>query len=214
MIHNEHLESKYGVGFHTISIPRIKKAQGTDVSAFDFALDDETFKKITAIIRLAVPFTGIIVSTRENKEMRRELIKIGVSQLSAGSSAEVGGYQKEISETPQFEISDDRDAMTVIKWIMDEGLIPSFCTACYRSGRTGDRFMSLAKSGNIKNVCLPNALMTLGEYMADYGDDEFKRKVKNLIEREINNIENEKVRNITAENIDKIILQGKRDLYI
>ncbi|MBQ2614208.1 MAG: [Clostridia bacterium] len=213
MLHNEHLEKEFGVGFHTISVPRIRKAEGALQSQYPYAVDDETFKKLVAIIRLAVPFTGMIVSTRESKDMRKELIRLGISQMSAGSATGVGSYQKNKKAHVQFEVIDERDAMSVIKWIMDEGMVPSFCTACYRSGRTGDRFMSLAKSGNIKNVCLPNALMTLAEYTLDYGDEEFKQKAIQTIERELPNIENEKVRELTRENIEKI-KQGQRDLFV
>lgn len=213
MLHNEHLEKEYGVGFHTISVPRIRKADGALQNSFRYAVDDETFKKLVAVIRLAVPFTGMIVSTRESKEMRKELIRLGISQMSAGSATGVGGYKTEKDGQAQFKVIDERDALSVIKWIMDEGMIPSFCTACYRSGRTGDRFMSLAKSGNIKNVCLPNALMTLAEYTLDYGDEEFKQKAHATIERELPHIENEKVRELTRENIEKI-KQGQRDFFV
>lgn len=213
MLHNEHLEKEFGVGFHTISVPRIRKADGALQTNFQYAVDDETFKKLVAVIRLAVPFTGMIVSTRESKEMRKELIRLGISQMSAGSATGVGGYREGQESHAQFEVVDERDAMSVIKWIMDEGMVPSFCTACYRSGRTGDRFMSLAKSGNIKNVCLPNALMTLAEYTLDYGDEEFKQKAYATIEREIPKIENEKIRELTRQNIEKI-KQGERDFFV
>lgn len=213
MLHNEHLEKEYGVGFHTISVPRIRKADGALQTSFRYAVDDETFKKLVAVIRLAVPFTGMIVSTRESKEMRKELIRLGISQMSAGSATGVGGYKTEKDGQAQFKVIDERDALSIIKWIMDEGMIPSFCTACYRSGRTGDRFMSLAKSGNIKNVCLPNALMTLAEYTLDYGDEEFKQKAHATIERELPHIENEKVQELTRENIEKI-KQGQRDFFV
>lgn len=213
MLHNEHLEKEFGVGFHTISVPRIRKADGALQTSFKYAVDDETFKKLVAVIRLAVPFTGMIVSTRESEEMRKELIRLGISQMSAGSATGVGGYKEGVESHTQFEVVDERDAMSVIKWIMDEEMIPSFCTACYRSGRTGDRFMSLAKSGNIKNVCLPNALMTLAEYTLDYGDEEFKQKARETIEREIPKIENEKIRELTRANIEKI-KQGQRDFFV
>ncbi len=213
MLHNEHLEKEFGVGFHTISVPRIRKADGALQTSFKYAVDDETFKKLVAVIRLAVPFTGMIVSTRESKEMRKELIGLGISQLSAGSATGVGGYKKRENTSAQFQVIDERDAMDVIKWIMDEGMVPSFCTACYRSGRTGDRFMSLAKSGNIKNVCLPNGLMTLAEYMMDYGDDEFKEKAEKIIKDNIPNIENDKIRELVKENIEKI-KAGQRDLFV
>ena len=214
MLHNEHLEEAFGVGFHTISVPRIRKAEGAIQTTFPHAVDDETFKKLVAVLRLAVPFTGMIISTRESQEMRKELIRLGISQMSAGSSTGVGGYQARKNASVQFKVIDERDAQSVIKWIMEEGMVPSFCTACYRSGRTGDRFMSLAKSGNIKNVCLPNAIMTLAEYMMDYGDDEFKQMAKAIIEREIPNIENEKVRALVKQNVEKIQQTGERDLYV
>ncbi|MEG2668979.1 MAG: [FeFe] hydrogenase H-cluster radical SAM maturase HydG, partial [Oscillospiraceae bacterium] len=201
MLHNEHLEKEFGVGFHTISVPRIRKAEGAIKNEYEHAVDDETFKKLVAVIRLAVPFTGMIISTRESEEMRKELIRLGISQMSAGSCTGVGGYKARKNASVQFKVSDERDAQSVIKWIMSEGMTPSFCTACYRSGRTGDRFMSLAKSGNIKNVCLPNAIMTLAEYMMDYGDDEFREMANKTIEREIPNIENEKVRELVKGNV-------------
>ncbi|MBE5039675.1 [FeFe] hydrogenase H-cluster radical SAM maturase HydG [Ructibacterium gallinarum] len=213
MLHNEHLEKEFGVGFHTISVPRIRKAEGALQTEFQYAVDDETFKKLVAVIRLAVPFTGMIISTRESEEMRKELIRLGISQMSAGSATGVGSYKSHKDSSVQFKVIDERDAMDVIKWIMDEGMVPSFCTACYRSGRTGDRFMSLAKSGNIKNVCLPNALMTLAEYAIDYGDDEFKEKAHAIIQKEIPNIGNENVRELVKNNIEKI-KQGQRDLFI
>lgn len=213
MLHNEHLEREYGVGFHTISVPRIRPAEGTDISFIKYPVDDETFKKIVAIIRLAVPFTGMIISTRESIGMRKDLIKIGISQVSAGSTVEVGGYSAREHNSAQFEVADNRDAMDIISWLMDEGFVPSFCTACYRKGRTGDRFMSLAKSGNIKNVCHPNALMTLCEYALDYGDDEFKAKAEATIQREIPKIEDTRVRNLVADNIERL-KNGERDLFI
>lgn len=213
MLHNEHLEKEFGVGFHTISVPRICKAEGADENTLSTPVTDEEFLKIVAITRIAVPFTGMIISTRESEEMRRKLIKIGISQVSAGSSVDVGGYSARENDMPQFILNDSRDAQTIISWLMDEGCIPSFCTACYRKGRTGDRFMQLAKSGNIKNVCLPNALMTLKEYAVDYGNDEFKLKAYRLIKEQIPQIENEKIRNLVAENIEKI-KNGERDLYL
>lgn len=213
MIHNEHLEEEYGVGFHTISVPRICSAEGTDINNLPHIVDDETFLKIVAIIRLAVPFTGMIISTRETKEMRKKLIQIGISQVSAGSSVDVGGYANRLENKPQFELADNRDAMDIIKWLMDEGFIPSFCTACYRKGRTGDRFMSLAKSGNIKNVCTPNAIMTLCEYMEDYGDEDFKKKAESVIKSELAKIDNPQVLDLVTQNIEKI-KKGQRDLYL
>lgn len=213
MLHNEYLENKYGVGFHTISVPRICGAQGADLSMYKHILSDEEFKKIVAIIRLAVPFTGMIISTRESIEMRKELIKKGISQISAGSTVEVGGYTAREHNNSQFEVTDNRSASDIIDWLVDEDLIPSFCTACYRKGRTGDRFMALAKSGNIKNVCHPNALMTLCEYMLDYGDNEFQLKINKIIEKEIPKIQNEKVRKLVKNNIERL-KSGERDLFI
>lgn len=213
MLHNEHLEEAYGVGFHTISVPRACKAEGADMSAFSHLVSDEDFLKIVAVIRLAVPFTGMIISTRENQAMRKKLIKIGISQVSAGSSVDVGGYSAREQHQSQFRLADDRDAQDIISWLMDENYVPSFCTACYRKGRTGDRFMSLAKSGNIKNVCLPNALMTLKEYSMDYGDDNFKEKANSIINHHIDDIKSKEVYNLVKNNLVKIE-EGQRDLYI
>ena len=217
MIHNEHLEEKYKVGFHTISVPRLCPAAGMDIAAFPHLVDDAAFEKLVAIIRLAVPFTGMILSTRENHEMRKKLLHLGISQISAGSSTEVGGYAKrERGEAlnPQFIVNDERSALSIIAELIDDGYIPSFCTACYRNGRTGDRFMSLAKSGQIKNVCLPNALMTLCEYATDYGDEAFREKAAAIINREIPGVANEKIRQRTIENVEKIRGMGQRDFYI
>jgi len=216
LIHNEHLEEKYGVGFHTISVPRICPADGTDVSGFAKPVDDATFEKIVALIRIAVPYTGMILSTRENHEMRKRLLRVGISQLSAGSSTEVGGYAKR-QRSParsQFLVNDDRSALSIIAELMDDDYVPSFCTACYRSGRTGDRFMSLAKSGRIGNVCLPNALMTLCEYSMDYGDDAFREKAFAIIDREIPNIADGKTRERTIANVEKIRSGGGRDFFV
>lgn len=213
MLHNEHLEKRFNVGFHTISVPRIREADGADNTVAQFIPTDDEFLKLVAIIRLAVPFTGMIVSTRESMDIRKKLISIGISQVSGGSSVEVGGYAMREAHAPQFELADSRSAGEIIEWIMDEGLVPSFCTACYRKGRTGDRFMSLAKSGNIKNVCLPNALTTLCEYAQDYGNDSFREKANKIIEKHIDSILNEKVKKLTIENIEKI-KSGERDMYI
>ena len=213
LLHNEHLEKRFNVGFHTISVPRIREADGADNTAAHYVPTDEEFLKLVAIIRMAVPFTGMIVSTRESMEIRKKLISIGISQVSGGSSVEVGGYAMREANAPQFILADSRPAGTIIEWLMDEGLVPSFCTACYRKGRTGDRFMSLAKSGNIKNVCLPNALTTLCEYAQDYGDDSFRAKADRIIEKHISTILNEKVRQLTIDNIARI-KAGERDLYL
>lgn len=213
MLHTEHLESNYGAGFHTISVPRICKAEGADDEVMSHGIDDELFLKLVAIIRIAVPYTGMIISTRESQEMRKKLIKIGISQVSAGSSVDVGGYSTREEGGSQFEVSDSRSAPEIINWLLDEELIPSFCTACYRMGRTGDRFMALAKSGNIKNVCLPNALMTLKEYSIDYGSSELKGKVDNVIQNSMENIKNPKIKDLTQRNV-AAIEEGQRDLFI
>jgi 2-iminoacetate synthase len=217
MIHNEHLEEKYNVGFHTISVPRLCPAAGMNIGAFPHLVDDAAFEKIVAIIRIAVPFTGMILSTRENHEMRKKLLQLGISQISAGSSTEVGGYAKREQGgafNPQFIVNDDRSALSIISELMDDGYIPSFCTACYRNGRTGDRFMSLAKAGQIKNVCLPNALMTLCEYAVDYGDLPFREKAAAIINRKISGVANDKIRQRTLENVEKIRGMGQRDFYM
>jgi len=215
MMHNAHLEKEYGVGFHTVSVPRLKKAEGMSLDEFPHIIDDFTFMKIVAILRLALPFVGLILSTRESEEMRQRLIHHGVSQISAGSCTDVGGYtlKEQGVELVQFETADHRDPLVILKSLVDDEIIPSYCTACYRSGRTGDRFMRLAKSGQIGNICTPNALMTLTEYILDYGDDEIQRKGFALIEKEIEKIENEKVRALTQENVQRI-RKGERDLYL
>ena len=217
LLHNEHLEKKYNTGFHTISVPRLCPAAGMNIKDFPNLVDDETFAKITAVIRIAVPFTGMILSTRENHDMRKKLLRLGISQISAGSSTDVYGYTKRKNSektNPQFFVNDDRSAISIISELMDDGYIPSFCTACYRGGRTGDRFMSLAKSGEIGNVCLPNALMTLCEYSMDYGDGSFKEKALTLIEKQIPQITNETIRLKTIENIEKIRSGEGRDFFV
>ena len=220
LIHNEHLEKKYNTGFHTISVPRLCPAEGMNINDFPNLVDDNTFARIVACLRIAVPFTGMILSTRENHAMRKKLLQLGISQLSAGSSTEVGGYMKRESDagnsagSRQFLVNDDRSALSIISELMDDGYIPSFCTACYRGGRTGDRFMSLAKSGQIGNVCLPNALMTLCEYSMDYGDSIFKEKTAAIIEQSIPQIANEKIREKTAENTEKIRSGEGRDFFV
>lgn len=213
MLHNEHLEKESGVGFHTISVPRLCEAPGNDLKRYPHIVTDEEFKKIVAIIRLAVPFTGMIISTRETPEMRREVLRLGISQVSGGSSVEVGGYAAREEKGSQFSVADNRSARDVIFWLMEEDMIPSFCTACYRKGRTGDRFMALAKSGNIKNVCLPNALLTLKEYSLDYGDPAFSEKAEELIKRKLPTIDNEKVRAVVEQKLASLE-QGARDLYL
>ncbi|MCL2804463.1 MAG: [FeFe] hydrogenase H-cluster radical SAM maturase HydG [Treponema sp.] len=215
LLHNEHLEKKYNTGFHTISVPRLCPAKGMNMENFPNPVSDETFAKIAACIRIAVPFTGMILSTRENHEMRKKLLRLGISQISAGSCTGVGGYAKRESGIhSQFIVSDDRSAVSIISELMDDGYIPSFCTACYRGGRTGDRFMSLAKSGQIGNVCLPNALMTLCEYSMDYGNDVFKEKTNAIIKKELPLIENTNIREKTLENIKNIQSGKGRDFFV
>jgi len=217
LLHNEHLEKKYNVGFHTISVPRLRPAVGMNINNFPNLVDDETFKKIVACLRIAVPFTGMILSTRESGVMRKELLRLGISQISAGSNTEVGGYikQKKNEKTnPQFLVNDERSAVSIMEEIMNDSYIPSFCTACYRGGRTGDRFMLLAKSGEIGNVCLPNALMTLSEYAMDYGDDSFKEKANVIIKKEIHHIANETIREKTIECLERIRTGAERDFYV
>lgn len=216
MMHNAHLEEKFGVGFHTISVPRIKKAEGMTLDQFSNQIDDQTFKKIVAILRVAVPFTGIIMSTRESAQMRRDMIRAGVSQISAGSCTGVGGYKesdRKSDSIKQFEASDQRTPLEVLKELVADGLIPSYCTACYRSGRTGDRFMQLAKAGQIHNVCTPNALMTLQEFVLDYGDEALKAESEQLIEKELAAIERPDIKNLLAGNLERI-RGGERDLYL
>ncbi|MGG7078102.1 [FeFe] hydrogenase H-cluster radical SAM maturase HydG [Clostridium sardiniense] len=216
MMHNAHLEEKFGVGFHTISVPRLRKANGVTMENFPHLLTDEMFKRIVAVLRIAVPFTGIILSTRETAEMRKEVLRYGVSQVSAGSSTGVGGYKEREEkghDDKQFETSDERTPLEVIKELLDDGYIPSYCTACYRKGRTGDRFMALAKSGEIQNVCEPNAITTLVEYALDYGDEEFKEKALRNADKVANEIKSEKTKNIVLNNIKKL-KEGKRDLFL
>ena len=215
MMHNAHLEEKFGVGFHTISVPRLQPANGVSLENYPHLLDDKMFKKIVAILRIAVPFTGLILSTRETPEMRKELLKYGVSQISAGSSTGVGGYKEreEGKEVKQFKTNDERSPIEILKELLSDGYIPSYCTACYRKGRTGDRFMSLAKSGNIKYVCEPNALMTLLEFTLDYGDEELYKKSLEIIDKEVENIEREDIRSLTKESMEKM-KKGQRDFYL
>ena len=213
IMHAEHLEAVHGVGPHTISVPRVKRADDIDPEAFDNSISDEIFEKITACIRLAVPYTGIIISTRESEEVRSKLLHLGVSQVSGGSRTSVGGYteKERPHDTEQFDVSDQRTLDEVVHWLMDNGHIPSFCTACYREGRTGDRFMSLCKTGQILNCCHPNALMTLCEYLVDYASEATKKKGFETIKRELENIPNEKVRKIAEQNIEDIKNSNRRD---
>ncbi len=213
IMHAEHLEAVHGVGPHTISVPRLKRADDIDPDAFDNGIDDETFAKITACIRLAVPYTGMIISTRETEAVRQKLLRLGISQVSGGSRTSVGGYTEEERphDTEQFDVSDQRTLDEVVCWLMENGHIPSFCTACYREGRTGDRFMSLCKSGQILNCCHPNALMTLSEYLEDYASPKTKEVGYAMIERELARIPGDKVRAIAAQNITDIRNSNRRD---
>lgn len=212
LMHAEHLEAVHGVGPHTISVPRLKRADDINPDDFDNGIDDDTFAKICALIRIAVPYTGMIISTRESQAVREKVIRLGVSQISGGSRTSVGGYSEKERphDTEQFDVSDQRTLDEVIQWLMEGGYVPSFCTACYREGRTGDRFMSLCKSGKILNCCHPNALMTLKEYLVDYASPETLALGNALIEKELQRIPREKTREIAARNI-KEIETGKRD---
>lgn len=212
LMHAEHLEAVHGVGPHTISVPRIKRADDIDPSTFDNGIDDETFAKITACIRVAVPYTGMIISTRESESVRKKLLHLGVSQISGASRTSVGGYTQEERphDTEQFDVSDQRTLDDVVKWLMEMGYIPSFCTACYREGRTGDRFMELCKSKQIQNCCHPNALMTLKEFLEDYASEDTKEIGEKLIQKEIENIGKEKVKEIVRTRLEKI-QNGERD---
>ena len=213
LMHAEHLEAVHGVGPHTISVPRIRRADDIDPEVFDNGIDDDTFAKIVACIRIAVPYTGMIMSTRESKACRERVIHYGISQISGGSKTSVGGYdtpEPEDESSAQFEVSDTRTLDDVVKWLMELGYIPSFCTACYREGRTGDRFMALCKNLQIHNCCLPNALMTLKEYLVDYASPETRKIGEALIKKELDNIPKDKVREICREHIGEIE-GGKRD---
>ncbi len=213
LMHAEHLEAVFGVGPHTISVPRLCNADDINTDDFANTVPDDIFRKIVAVIRIAVPYTGMIVSTRESQISREKVLDIGISQLSGGSHTSVGGYvrQEEYDETTsQFDVSDRRTLDEVVGWLLDLGYIPSFCTACYREGRTGDRFMSLVKSGQIANCCQPNALMTLKEYLEDYASPETRVKGERMIAAEMLRVPNAKVRRIALENLDKIV-KGERD---
>ena len=208
----EHLEAVHGVGPHTISVPRVKHADDIDPNAFADGISDETFAKICALIRIAVPYTGMIISTRENQAVREKVLRLGVSQISGGSRTTVGGYteQERPTDTEQFDVSDQRTLDEVVRWLMELGYIPSFCTACYREGRTGDRFMALCKSGQIQNCCHPNALLTLKEYLTDYASEETRAIGEALIRAELNNIPRDKVRLLCEDHLNKISA-GLRD---
>lgn len=213
LMHAEHLEAVYGVGPHTISVPRLCKADDVDTADFENAVPDDIFYKIVAITRIAVPYTGMIISTRESAKSRARLLELGISQISGGSRTSVGGYVNE--ETPeenssQFDIADHRSLDEVVEWLLDLGHIPSFCTACYREGRTGDRFMTLLKNGQISNCCLPNALITLKEYIRDYASPATREKAEAMIKRLLEDVPNERVRNKAVEYLAKID-EGERD---
>lgn len=213
LMHAEHLEAVHGVGPHTISVPRIRRADDIDPDVFDNGIDDDTFAKLVACIRIAVPYTGMIVSTRESQKCRERVLHLGISQISGGSKTSVGGYVEPETEddcSEQFDVSDKRTLDEVVNWLMGMGYLPSFCTACYREGRTGDRFMSLCKSGQIQNCCHPNALMTLKEYLMDYASEDTRKKGLALIEQEVQNVPKEKVREIVMERLAEIE-KGNRD---
>ena len=214
LMHAEHLETVWGVGPHTISVPRLRHADDIDADAFDNGIDDDIFAKLVACIRIAVPYTGMIISTRESQKCRERVLHLGVSQISGGSKTSVGGYaepEPEEDKSEQFDVSDTRTLDEIVKWLMELGYFPSFCTAGYREGRTGDRFMSLCKSGQIQNCCQPNALMTLKEYLMDYASPETKKIGEKLISEEINHIPNEKVRKIVIDNLKAIEEDNRRD---
>ena len=213
LMHAEHLEAHMGVGPHTISVPRIRPADDIDPATFSNAIDDDIFAKIVAVIRIAVPYTGMIVSTRESQKSRERVLELGISQISGGSSTSVGGYDhEELPEdnSAQFDVNDTRTLDEIVNWLLKLGFVPSFCTACYREGRTGDRFMTLVKAGQIANCCLPNALMTLKEYLEDYASEDTQKKGEAAIHEQIQNIPNPKVRAIATENLQKLH-DGKRD---
>ncbi|MCQ2467937.1 MAG: [FeFe] hydrogenase H-cluster radical SAM maturase HydG [Clostridia bacterium] len=213
LMHAEHLEAVHGVGPHTISVPRIKRADDIDPSAFDNGINDDIFAKICALIRISVPYTGMIISTRESQSVREKVLNLGVSQISGASRTSVGGYaepETEEENSSQFDVSDNRTLDEVVNWLMRMGFIPSFCTACYREGRTGDRFMALCKSKQIQNCCHPNALLTLKEYLMDYASEDTKKLGEELISREINNIPNPKAKDVCINKLD-LISEGQRD---
>lgn len=213
LMHAEHLEAVHGVGPHTISVPRVKPADDIDPDVFDNGISDEIFCKIIACIRIAVPYTGMIISTRESQAVREKALSLGISQISGASRTSVGGYtdKERPHDSEQFDVSDQRTLDEVVKWMMELGYIPSFCTACYREGRTGDRFMALCKSGQILNCCHPNALMTLTEYLVDYASPETKEIGFALIDRELEKIPNEIARNIARQNVNDIKNSNRRD---
>lgn len=212
LMHAEHLEAVHGVGPHTISLPRIRAADDINPDDFENGISDEVFEKITAVIRIAVPYAGMIISTRESQQVREKLLQLGVTQISGGSKTSVGGYAEDVAEenSEQFDVSDTRTLDEIVNWLLSLGYFPSFCTACYREGRTGDRFMSLVKSGQIANICQSNALMTLKEYLEDYASEDTKTKGETIIQQEIPKIKSEKVRKIASAYLEELH-DGKRD---
>ena len=214
IMHAEHLEAVHGVGPHTISVPRVKPAMDIDPDVFDNGIPDEMFEKIIALIRITVPYTGMIISTRESQTVRERALRYGISQISGGSRTSVGGYTEQARphDTEQFDVSDQRTLDDVVSWLIDQEHVPSFCTACYRAGRTGDRFMSFCKRGQILNYCHPNALVTLAEYLTDYAKPDTSQKGFALIERELLKVEDEKRRRQCAEAISAVVHKGERDL--
>jgi 2-iminoacetate synthase len=213
LMHAEHLEAVHGVGPHTISVPRLKRADDIDPDQFDNGLADDIFEKIIACIRIAVPYTGMIISTRESQEVRERVLELGVSQISGASRTSVGGYTEEERphDSEQFDVSDQRTLDEVVNWLMKNGHIPSFCTACYREGRTGDRFMSLCKTGQIINCCHPNALMTLTEYLVDYASEDTKKIGFELIDKELEKVSNPKAKELAKQNVVDIKASNRRD---
>jgi 2-iminoacetate synthase len=224
LLHAEHLEAAFGVGPHTISVPRIRQADNVNIDDFTQGIDDKTFGKIVACLRIAVPYTGIIVSTRESEACRERVLELGVSQISGGSVTSVGGYhssggshsksQETTAKSNQFEINDTRSLDEIVSWLINLGYIPSFCTACYKEGRTGDRFMQLCKEGQILNCCHPNSLMTLKEYAMDYATPNTKKMADILVEKEIDKVPNEKVRKLVEENLRLISENNRRDFRL
>lgn len=213
IMHAEHLEAVHGVGPHTISVPRVKPAMDIDPDVFDNGISDEMFEKIIALIRITVPYTGMIISTREGQKVREHALQYGISQISGGSRTSVGGYTEAARphDTEQFDVSDQRTLDEIISWLIEQEHVPSFCTACYRAGRTGDRFMSFCKNGQILNYCHPNALITLAEYLVDYATPETFQKGFELLEREMYKIKDDNRRHQCVEAIYAIVHEGKRD---
>lgn len=213
LMHAEHLEAAFGVGPHTISVPRIRRADDIDPDAFENGISDEIFEKIVSVLRIAVPYTGMIISTRESPATREKVLELGVSQISGGSRTSVGGYVEEETEeenSAQFDVSDKRTLDQVVNWLLKLGYIPSFCTACYREGRTGDRFMQLVKSGQIANCCQPNAIMTLKEYLEDYASPETRENGEKVIAEEVKRIPSEKVKALVLKHLTELH-NGMRD---